>query len=1028
MKVLAIRGKNLASLEGEFEIDFMQEPLRSAGIFAITGYTGAGKSTLLDALCLALFDCTPRMNKAKENNVPVTDVRDRSLSQNDSRSVLRRGTADGFSEVDFVALTGETFRSRWMVRRSRGKVDGSLQKVEMTLKNLTSGLEEQGTKTELLVRISELIGLSFEQFNRSVLLAQGDFATFLKARQSDKAEILEKLTGTDIYSRISASIYEKTKQADVEYNHVLERIKGIELLNEEQIELLSLEKKQLLLRLSVLKKEEEQYVSKLNWIEDNQKLLLSVSNSEIDLQRIDGQIKAAGSRYDRLSRIEEVQDVRDTYMSLCNIRKQLVEKRCGFVKQEEVLHKNEVTLSAVQKEEAVVRESLTKYKEYLKRLEPEINKAKELDVRSAEKKKQVTDITKEVADLLKKESALEKLWRDSEKELVKCQFDKESIDEWFEKHNSYVTLISEIGSVVNLLTDMEGAETQLISNQKMLAKNIDAYGKENKRLNDLKDEAERLNQLLPTEVIILRSELQEGMPCPVCGSLHHPLKNRTDVQTLQEEELNKAKAQVAQEQEMLAAALNNRNEEIIRLKTLVEDYTQHISKTKEKITSYVAQVSSWEVLLETGRLKQFLLDLRKAWNEQLTQQTDLKEKITKLQMQRDSQFGDWKNSSITSEDRMQKRGQLEADGNELVNRRALLLEGKATAIVIEENADKLKELENKMTAVTEQRHQLQVEKQACKSVISQLEKEISNLENQEKEDKQQLDTWLSQHDKVATMEELASLLANDTDWLASEKKELNGLKAKETSLTAVYQERKRQWEKHQEKENKPVEEETKELLTERLAVCNNEKEVLSNRNVQIDFTFENHEKGKTRIKAFEKDLEKKKHTYDDWAKLNELFGSQTGNKFKEIAQGYTLEVLLVYANKHLQDLSPRYELRRIPDTLALQIADLDMMGEIRSVHSLSGGESFLVSLALALGLSSLSSNRMNVESLFIDEGFGSLDIDTLRVAMDALERLQTQGRKIGVISHVIEMTERIPVQIQVVRLSSGKSTVRIKGA
>lgn len=134
------------------------------------------------------------MNKAKENNVSVMDVADRGIAQNDSRSILRRGTAEGYSEVDFVALTGEVFRSRWTVRRSRGKVDGSLQKVEMTLTNLTSGVEQQGTKTELLSHISKLIGLSFEQFNRSVLLAQGDFATFLKARQTDKAEILEKLT------------------------------------------------------------------------------------------------------------------------------------------------------------------------------------------------------------------------------------------------------------------------------------------------------------------------------------------------------------------------------------------------------------------------------------------------------------------------------------------------------------------------------------------------------------------------------------------------------------------------------------------------------------------------------------------------------------------------------------------------------------------------------------------------------------------------------------------------------------------
>ena len=181
------------------------------------------------------------------------------------------------------------------------------------------------------------------------------------------------------------------------------------------------------------------------------------------------------------------------------------------------------------------------------------------------------------------------------------------------------------------------------------------------------------------------------------------------------------------------------------------------------------------------------------------------------------------------------------------------------------------------------------------------------------------------------------------------------------------------------------------------------------------------------MKGLEKELEEKGTLAENWKKLNLLLGSANGNKFKEIAQGYTLETLLAYANKQLRELSPRYELQRIPCTLALQVIDADMLNEVRSIHSLSGGESFLISLALALGLSSLSSNRMKVESLFIDEGFGSLDSDTLRVAMDALEQLQMQGRKIGVISHVAEMTERIAVRINVIKTSNGKSEIKVTG-
>ena len=141
-------------------------------------------------------------------------------------------------------------------------------------------------------------------------------------------------------------------------------------------------------------------------------------------------------------------------------------------------------------------------------------------------------------------------------------------------------------------------------------------------------------------------------------------------------------------------------------------------------------------------------------------------------------------------------------------------------------------------------------------------------------------------------------------------------------------------------------------------------------------------------------------------------------------------MLLGYANAHLKQLARRYRLERVNyqgmPSLALMVRDQDMGGEVRSVNSLSGGESFLVSLALALGLASLSSNRVRVESLFIDEGFGSLDSETLGVAMDALDALQSMGRKVGVISHVHEMTERIATKVMVRPAGGGSSAVVVE--
>ena len=236
MRVLAIRGRNLASLEGEFSIDFTEEPLASAGIFAISGPTGAGKSTLLDAMCLALFSRTPRTELARENNVRLRDVQEDVLPQSDPRFLLRRGTASGYAEVDFVALNGCRYRARWSVSRAREKESGRLQAARLTLYNIDAGKEEPGTNKDLQARIIELIGLTFDQFTRSVLLAQNDFSTFLKAEQGEKASLLEKLTGTEQYSEISRRIFAKNTEAKEAYEQLYARVQGIELLSEEEVE------------------------------------------------------------------------------------------------------------------------------------------------------------------------------------------------------------------------------------------------------------------------------------------------------------------------------------------------------------------------------------------------------------------------------------------------------------------------------------------------------------------------------------------------------------------------------------------------------------------------------------------------------------------------------------------------------------------------------------------------------------------------------------------------------------------------
>ena len=165
---------------------------------------------------------------------------------------------------------------------------------------------------------------------------------------------------------------------------------------------------------------------------------------------------------------------------------------------------------------------------------------------------------------------------------------------------------------------------------------------------------------------------------------------------------------------------------------------------------------------------------------------------------------------------------------------------------------------------------------------------------------------------------------------------------------------------------------------------------------------------------------------DDWKKLRELIGSADGKKFRTFAQALSLSALVSKANRHLSKLAPRYEIEvDQKESLGLQVKDLNEAGEIRPVASLSGGEKFLASLSMALGLSDLASTKISIETLFIDEGFGSLDAEYLEEAVNVLESLKHQSKTVGVISHVELLKERIPVRISVETKADGSSWLNV---
>lgn len=1026
MKILAIRGKNIASLEGEFEIDFTVEPLRSTGIFAITGSTGSGKSTLLDALCIALFDDTPRINRASENNIQVTDVKDRTINQKDSRNILRRGTSDGYAEVDFVSLSGDKFRSRWSVRRSRNKVDGSMQNSELKLINLSTNIEEQGTKKEILAKVVRLIGLTFDQFTRAVLLAQGDFATFLKATQKEKAELLEKLTGTDIYSRISMAIYEKSKEAEQDLNLLKERIKDVELLSEEQMELLTSEKQTMLQELEAGKKATDLLNTKIKWIADERDLHSRLQQSEQTLLDAKKAIEEARPRYDYLAQVDSVQEIRDNFNALKNTQKELLEKTQELIKKEELRTANALLLTKSTEKVAQAEAYLQNHNAEFANIEPLIKQARELDIQITGAKANELEAGKDYKQAYDTKAEIDKSIETTQTAIRSAKATVLLIEEWFTHNNHYKDIIPRVDLILNLLIDATTAQKQSVVNSKTLAKSKTLLNNNTATLKDLNEEAERLNKLLPAEVIALRSKLTEGEPCPVCGSLHHPARGVSN-EGLEEAKLEKAKAEVAGKITVLTTKIEQSKNENIRLESLIESYKTQSEDAIDKLQNYLSPLPEWKEEFEQGVLAGSLKTIAETWKENEQNRTKTNERITNLQTTLDLETKRLNESATVLAEKELKHKKTATALAQLLDKRKKLLNGQNADAVEKRYIDRRKQLTDELNKLNEEKNAIITSGKEQEGKITQLSQDIKSLSERSDLLQEAVDNWLTFKKGEITPEQLSEFLSKTNQWLITERELLNRLHQNKTTTEATFAERKKNLENHQAAEHKPSEDEMEELLK---TILSDKEEIIvqkTDRSVKINLLFENHRKGKERIKQFEKELNDKGQLSENWKKLNEMFGSADGAKFKVLAQGYTLDVLLLYANKHLQELSKRYEIQRIPDTLALQVIDLDMLGEVRTVHSLSGGESFLISLALALGLSSLSSNRMKIESLFIDEGFGSLDIETLHVAMDALERLQTQGRKIGVISHVAEMTERINTQIHVEKMVNGRSRIKIKG-
>jgi exonuclease SbcC len=1025
MKILAIRGRNLASLEAEFELDFTAEPLLSAGIFVITGPTGSGKSTMLDALCLALFDHTPRLNQADgTRDGVIPDVRDTTLGQRDSRTVLRRGATEGYAEVDFLSSRGDRFRATWSVRRAGNRSDGSLRPCTLRLMNLSTGEEMQGQKKELLATISDLIGFTFEQFTRSVLLAQGDFALFLKAGKQEKAALLEQLTGIEIYSRISMMIYDKSKQAEYDYTLLQQKIQDVELLTDERTAALTAEKNALSETAGILKDTIDVSTAKLKWIEQDELLRRHVGEAESGLAEIRQAIEAAAPRYARMEQLNRAQEIRDVYHALQNARKQLDEHTAGLAKRQSEQESVSVRLKqAAEACEQLEREQFTG-KEAWEKIKPEILRARDMDVRLTALKSGVEEAEKERNAAQATGQKTEAILRTLVKDIETTETALRKYEQWFEKGSVHQAMAPKTDLIVALLDEAQLTRQDMDQHATRQKESQTLLEAKTAEIRQLEQELEQLNAALPAEVAALRAGLTEGEPCPVCGSIHHPYRGVVGEQTLKEEELNRNKRLVSGKIEKAAALVETQKTLSTHLSALHEDARKRLTALFAKLETHLTTLPDWQTQFREGTLQSRLRRFAEQWETYTRERTAAQQTAARQAATLENERKNLLEATRLAEEKRKKHEDCVAALSRLQGERAAVLSGKPADGVERHHAEQEKTLAEKLKTATEHKQAILARQEALNGAIVQIRDEIARLSGECTAKQQQVEAWMAAEGSISP-EQLAGILSRDAAWITAEKHYLSRLKEQLAATRATLEERAKNLAVHHALSLQPQSGETALSLAGALSSQTAESERLRKRLTEIEVIFGKNEEDRKRIRMYGKELGEKRQLAENWKKLNVLLGSADGLKFKAIAQGYTLDALLTYANRHLQELAPRYELQRIPDTLSLQVADLDMLGEIRTVHSLSGGESFLISLALALGLSSLSSSRMKVESLFIDEGFGSLDTDTLSIAVDVLERLQTQGRKIGVISHVPEMTERIATQVRVIKMASGKSRVDI---
>ena len=955
MRIHTIRLANLNALTGTWEID-LDHPAYSDNIYALTGPTGAGKTTILDAISLALYGRTPRLARiGKAGN-----------------EIMSRHSGTCHAEITFSTRTGR-YRSHWSQHRARRKAGGELQNPKHELADADSGeLLATGLK-DVAAAIERLTGMDYQRFTRAMLLAQGDFAAFLRAAPDERAPLLEQITGTEIYSRISIAVHERLRDALEQQRQLATETAGITPLDAATHTALTQESAALQKQLAALATRQQQTAAALARAQN-------IAELTAELARLDEQHtahQAALARFaperERLAAAQSAALLDADYARLDTLRRAQQQNRAALAALDEqapaLARTHETANQALTADSARVHSE----KQRLAAAQPRWQQTRAYDHTLRHQREQLATLEQSAAAHTAAQTALAA----AEKYAAAA------------RENSARADVARKKTETALAAHLQG---RLLREYRAEKDNILRELAYHQRIADLEQQ---------------RAHLHDGEPCPLCGATEHPYASELPAQP---DDLT-ARLETLDTYIKRAETLGEQHENAQRALASAREKQQQTENTlalaAEKARNSAVHAEQHAALQQTHAqtlaARQALLANRDPDAEETAQQHAIAEAEAAMEKARDTCQTAQTAAAANQQQRAQLHARLTAQQQELqsAEQQFAAALGMCSEIAAPSPAGR---------SPQRGRDGEGVDDVPCAPKISTFsisDHPHSNTSSRAATTFPDETAWQAARLPAATREALArqaAALDQQTLTLHTRQQDraarLASLTAQSTDDpdTATLQAR------------QEADEHTRQQHQQTLAANQHR--------------LAEHKRASERLAAQQQAIAKQAAETRRWQNLHELIGAADGKKYRNYAQSLTFASVIAQANRQLVQLSDRYLLTADPARpLELNIIDNYQGGETRSAKNLSGGESFIVSLALALGLAQMSGENMQIDTLFLDEGFGTLDEETLDSALETLSQLRTHGKHIGIISHVAALTERIATRIQITPQTGGNSPI-----